>query len=150
MEPITNTQRMPRETHRLYVILQPHRGKARAVSMIDLFQQWSGVVVPRSREGKPLVDVATWSRHMRRLIDDLRDIYGVPVMSSSHAGYWLCGTTAELDQVCKEFRARGLKSLSTSARLRRISLTEEVKQLALSLQQRTKEVDHVDTDAPSR
>ena len=70
---------------------------------------------------------------MRQLIDDLRDIHGVAVMSSASHGYWIVANDAELAEVVHEFRARGLKSLTTAARLKKISLVDEVRQIDLDL-----------------
>lgn len=132
---IPERDRMPTETLDLLHILRGHVGKSAAISMVDLYEQWSGVKVPRDPAGRPTIDVPTWSRHMRMLIDDLRDIYGVPVMSSSHAGYWIIGDASELHAVVQQFRARGLKSLTTAARLKNISLPEELSQIEMELRQ---------------
>lgn len=129
-----DTKAMPDEkTRRLFRLLHKHRGKAAAISMLDLYEQWIGEKLPRDEHGRPEADVPTLSRYMRQLIDDLRDIYGVPVMSSSHAGYWIVESEAELADVCREFRARGLKSLATAAKLKKISLAEELQQAELDL-----------------
>jgi len=125
-----DTRAMPPETARLFKILRWHKGKAAAISMADLYANWSNRSNTWLRDPR---NIATLSRHMRKLIDDLRDIYSVPVMSSSKAGYWIAADDAEVKEVCREFRARGLKSLTTSARLARISVTQEVEQLALDL-----------------
>lgn len=133
LTPIPDPERMPSETHALFVILQRHVGRDNAISMAHLYEAWSGVRIPRDSTGRPTIDVATWSREMRKLIDDLRDIWGVPVMSSSHRGYWIVASREELEEVYREFRARGLKSLATAARLKNISLADEVKQLEMEL-----------------
>ena len=125
---------MPPELHRLYWLLQQgHLGKVNAISMADLYERWSGQRLPRDARGKTAVDVPTLSRHMRALIDDLRDIHGVPVMSSARHGYWIVASDAELEEVVHEFRARGLKSLTTAARLKKISLADEVQQIEMEL-----------------
>lgn len=121
------------DTVRLLQLLRSHIGKHQAIGMAALYEQWSGETLPRDNSGKPDADVPTLSRVMRRLIDDLRDIYGVPVMSSTKHGYWIIATDAELDQVVSEFRARGLKSLATAARLKKISLADELKQAEMDL-----------------
>lgn len=120
-------------TRRLLHLLRFHVGRDRAISMAELYEQWSGEMLPRDAAGKPDADVPTLSRVMRRVIDDLRDVYGVPVMSSSKHGYWIIATEAELDEVVHEFRARGLKSLATAARLKKISLAEELQQIEMTL-----------------
>lgn len=130
---IPDRQRMPAETFDLLQSLRAHVGKDRAISMADLYEKWSGVKVPRDGTGRPTIDVPSWSRHMRKLIDDLRDIWGAPIMSSSHVGYWIIGDDAELAEVVSEFRARGLKSLATAARLKKISLADEVQQIEMEL-----------------
>lgn len=135
---------MPSETARLYFLLQEHHGKAKAIGLPELYEQWSGCTLKRKPPepndspgaiGKPDANVPTLSRHMRQLIDDLRDIHGVPVMSSARHGYWIVANDAELEEVVHEFRARGMKSLSTAARLKKISLAEEVKQIEMKLRE---------------
>lgn len=124
---------MTSETARLFDILRAHTGRHNAIAMLDLYETWSGAHLPRDAHGKPEADVPTLSRHMRKLIDDLRDLHGVAVLSSSQHGYWLAGTAEELLRVCAEFRARGIKSLETAARLKRISVLDEIAQLELQL-----------------
>lgn len=124
---------MPAELKRLHFVLQEHTGKHNAISMADLYEAWVGQRLPRDARGKIAADVPTLSRHMRQLIDDLRDIHGVPVMSSARHGYWIVANDAELEEVVHEFRARGMKSLSTAARLKKISLAEELRQAELDL-----------------
>lgn len=124
---------MPPEMHRLYMLLQGRVGKHSAIGMADLYERWSGEQLPRDARGKIVADVPTFSRRMRQLIDDLRDIHGIPIMSSARHGYWIVATEEELRDVIHEFRARGLKSLSTAARLRKISLAEELQQIDLDL-----------------
>lgn len=124
---------MPEETSKLLHLLQQHKGKGSAISMADLYEQWSGDKLPRDARNKPDADVPTLSRHMRMLIDDLRDIFGIPVMSSARHGYWIVATESELEEVCHEFRARGLKSLTTAARLKKISLADELRQIEMNL-----------------
>lgn len=121
------------DTRRLLQLLRAHIGKDQAIGMAALYEQWSGETLPRDAAGKVDADVPTISRRMRYLIDDLRDIYGVPVMSSAKHGYWIIATEAELDEVVHEFRARGLKSLATAARLKKISLADELQQIEMSL-----------------
>ena len=124
---------MPADARRLLEILHHHVGRTRAISMIDLYERWRGERLPRNADGQPAVSVPSRSRRMRRLIDDLREVYGVPVASSSSAGYWIAENEKELHDVINEFRARGLKSLTTAARLKNIPLEREVAQLALDL-----------------
>jgi hypothetical protein len=121
------------ETRRLLQLLRGHVGRDQAICMASLYEQWSGETLPRDAAGKPDADVPTLSRHMRKLIDDLRDVYGVPVMSSARHGYWIVASEAELDEVVHEFRTRGLKSLTTAARLKKISLADELTQLKMEL-----------------
>ena len=130
---LSDQQRMGADHYRLHFLLQGHVGKQNAISMADLYELWSNEKLPRDANGKPDADVPALSRHMRKLIDDLRDIWGIAVMSSSHAGYWICANEKEVADVCQEFRARGLKSLTTAARLKKISLVDEVRQIEIDL-----------------
>ena len=130
---IPDWRRMSPEHYRLYQHLQRHVGRINAISMADLYERFSGAQLPRDAKGKPDADVPALSRGMRKLIDDLRDIWGIAVMSSSHAGYWICADKKEVADVCREFRARGLKSLTTAARLKNISLADEVRQIEIDL-----------------
>lgn len=127
-------RQMPAETWRLLQLLARHRGQLHAIGMLDLYESWSGETLPRDARGHAVGDVPSLSRSMRKLIDDLRGIWNVPIMSSSHVGYWIVADEAELNDVVSEFRARGLKSLATAARLKRISLADELKQLEMELQ----------------
>lgn len=131
--PVIDARNMPYEMAQLYALLSARVGKHGAISMADLYEQWSGEKLPRDARGKIAADVPTLSRHMRQLIDDLRDIHGIPVMSSARHGYWIVATEEELQDVIHEFRARGLKSLSTAARLKKISLADELRQIDLDL-----------------
>lgn len=121
------------DTQRLLHLLRAHVGKDQAIGMAALYEAWSGETLQRDGHGKPDADVPTLSRTMRKLIDDLRDIYNVPVMSSAKHGYWIIATEAELDEVVHEFRSRGLKSLTTAARLKKISLADELQQIEMTL-----------------
>ncbi len=127
-------RQMPAETWRLLQLLAKHRGQAHAIGMLELYESWSGETLPRDEKGHAVGDVPSLSRSMRKLIDDLRTIWNVPIMSSSHNGYWIVADEAELNEVVGEFRARGLKSLATAARLKRISLADELKQMEMELQ----------------
>lgn len=130
---IPDIQRMPAETYDLLQILRRHIGRAQAIGMLALYEEWSGERLARDVFGRCTADVATKSRRMREIIDDLRDVYGVPIMSSTARGYWIIGDDAELDEVVRQFRARGVKSLTTAARLKRISLSDEIRQIELDL-----------------
>lgn len=134
MTKVTEQTRLRPELRKLLDILRRHPGRAKAIRMIDLYEEWSGREVERNDEGRPIEDVATLSRHMRSLIDELREVHQIPVMSGSAYGYWIVTDQRELDDVHHEFTSRGLKSLQTAARLRRISLVDAVQQLALELQ----------------
>lgn len=124
---------MEPELRRLHLLLQERVGKHRAIGMADLYERWSGERLPRDAAGKIAADVPTLSRHMRALIDDLRDVHGIPVMSSARHGYWIVASEEELQEVVHEFRARGIKSLTTAARLKNISLADEVQQIEMEL-----------------
>ncbi len=131
---MNESDKMPGAHHDLLNILRKHAGRKNAISMAELYEQYTGTKVPRNSKGKPLVDVPTLSRSMRHMIDTLRDVWGIPIMSSSSAGYWIVTDPAELGAVHHEFMSRGLKSLQTAARLKQISLVDAVQQLALDLQ----------------
>ncbi len=137
---LIDTNMMPAHLALLLDILRDHPGRENAISMLALYEQWSGDKLPRDPQGKPVGDVATKSREMRKCIDDLREIHGIPVMSSAGAGYWIVTSKAELGKVHHEFRSRGIKSLQTAARLMRNSLADEVQQLALDLQNDSTEI----------
>lgn len=118
----------------LLAILRRHPGRQHAIRLPDLWEAWTGKTLRRDEETHAIIDdVPTLTRHMRDLIDVLRDVYGIPVMSSSHYGYWIVADGDELGGVITEFRSRGLKSLATAARLQKISLVDAVQQLGLDL-----------------
>ena len=125
---------MPGALRDLLAVLRQHPGRQHAIRMPDLWEAWTGKTLRRDADTYAIVeDVPTVTRHMRDLIDVLRDVYGIPVMSSSHYGYWMVADGDELAGVITEFRSRGLKSLSTAARLQKISLVDAVQQLGLDL-----------------
>lgn len=135
MSHIPEDVKMPLEVQHLLSILRLHPGKNNAISMAHLYEAWSGETIPRDAvTHKPTVDVPTLSRGMRKLIDDLRDIWRIPVMSSASHGYWIITDQRELGDVVHEFRSRGLKSLQTAARLQQTSLIDTVQQLAMDLE----------------
>ena len=134
MANIPEDKRMRRDLRLLLDILRRHPGKSRAISMLNLYEAWSGRKVGRDDKGKPTEDVATLSRSMRHAINELIDVHYIPVMSSSGHGYWIVADKAELEMVRHEFMSRGIKSLQKAARLSKISLVDTVHQLALDLQ----------------
>ncbi len=132
---------MPAGLQRLYTLLQERIGKKKAIRLSPLYEAWSGEKFKRDKRGKviglerddKIYDVPTITRPMRYLIDDLRDIYGVPIMSSTRAGYWIVADEKELEKVYREHRRRGLKSLATAARMRSNSLADEMHQIEMEL-----------------
>lgn len=135
MSYVPEERKMPVEVQHLLSILRLHPGRNSAISLADLYEHWSGDTIPRDpKTRKPTVDVPTLTRGMRKLIDDLRDIWRVPVMSSTSHGYWIITDQRELADVVHEFQSRGLKSLQTAARLKQTSLVDAVQQLAMDLE----------------
>lgn len=131
--PVVDVRNMPHDMARLYALLSARMGKSSAIGMAELYEQWSGERLPRDARGHIAADLPALSRKMRYLIDDLRDIHGVPIMSSTKHGYWIVANEEELRDVVREFRARGLKSLTTAARLKQISLADELQQIEIDL-----------------
>ncbi|MDY6979184.1 MAG: hypothetical protein SV201_04845 [Pseudomonadota bacterium] len=125
---------MRHELQRLLNILQQHSGKEKAISMLDLYEQYTGNRVDRDQDGKPTQNVPTLSRSMRHLIDELIEVHAIPVMSSSRGGYWLVTDEQELAEVTHQFMSRGISSLQKAARLKKISLAEALRQMALDLE----------------
>ncbi len=132
--------RLRQELQRLLAILRRHPGREHAISMLDLYEEFSGEKLPRDDDGRVYEDVATVSRHMRYLIDELINVHQIPIMSSSRGGYWIVTSKQELDEVRSEFISRGITSLQKSARLAKISLVDAVTQLALDLQDPESEI----------
>lgn len=125
---------MRHELQRLLNILQQHTGKSNAISMLDLYERYTGNYVERDQDGRPMQNVATLSRHMRNLIDELIEVHAIRVMSSSHGGYWIVTDELELAEVYRQFMSRGISSLRKAARLKNISLAEALQQMALELE----------------
>lgn len=135
MNYVPEDRKMPVEVQHLLSILRLHPGRHNAISLPNLYEKWSGETIPRDpATRKPTVDVPTLTRSMRKLIDDLRDIWRIPVMSSTSHGYWIITDQRELADVVHEFQSRGLKSLQTAARLKQTSLIDAVQQLAMDLE----------------
>lgn len=136
--PITlNDTGVPQQHKRLLDILRCHPGRKRAIKTPELYEQFTGEKLRRDRQGQYLDDVHTLARPIRSMVDDLRVLYGVPVMSSNGSGYFMLTNRQELEQVRHEFMARGLKSMQTAARLGKNSLIDELHQLPLQLSDAT-------------
>lgn len=120
---------------RLHSILIKHIGRSRKISMLELYEEFEGVTLERHpRTHRPVENVATLSRPIRKMIDDLRDLYGVPVVGDTGAGgYYLINSRKELEDVVHQYKTRGIKSLQTAARISKNSLIDLVNQLALDL-----------------
>ncbi len=129
----TNNKYLTHTLERLLGILRSHPGKNNAISMIDLYEEFSGEVVERDEHHQPTENVATLSRAMRNLINELIFVHSIPIMSSTSAGYWIVTDKDELQQVYHELMSRGLSSLQKAAKLKQISLVDAVQQLALDL-----------------
>ncbi|HFE44884.1 MAG TPA: hypothetical protein ENJ18_05220 [Nannocystis exedens] len=130
----TEKSRMRTELRRLLAILREHPGRDKAISLIELYEKFSGRKLERNDKGRIIEDVPTESRYMRRLINELIEVHSIPVMSSSGAGYWIITDKAELEGVVHEFTSRGISSLAKVARLKECSLVDAVQQLALELE----------------
>jgi len=86
-----------------------------------------------------------WGRPVSHRINDTRDLrfavarlrrLGWPICSSCsrrRPGYYLARHGEELERFCQRLTARGLKSLSQAAALRRLGLPELLGQLALEV-----------------
>ncbi len=136
-----DADKMPAEIKKLYLIMLLHTGKPRAISMLDLYELFNGVTLERHHKTKkPVQNVATLSRSLRFLIDDLRDVYGLPVVGDSSCGYYIISNQDELIKVLHQYKSRGIKSLQTAARISKISLVDTVAQLALELTDSNSEI----------
>ncbi|NOY61768.1 MAG: hypothetical protein GXP10_01220 [Gammaproteobacteria bacterium] len=128
-----STVHLNHDEKRLLDILREHPGQGKAIRLIDLYEQWAAVSVPRNHDGSPAVNVPTVTRAMRYIIGDLIEIYAIPIMSSTAHGYWILANEWELTQARKELMKRGIFSLQKAARLGEISLIEQAEQMVLDL-----------------
>lgn len=133
-------KRMRQELLRLLNILRRHPGKNKAISMLALYEEYTGRKVKRDDNDKLIENVATLSRRMRYLIDELIDVHSIPVMSSSSGGYWIVTDKGELNMVRHELMSRGIRSLQKAARLSKISLVDTVSQLVLDLRDESSDI----------
>ncbi len=111
---------------RLLAVLSRHVGKARAISMVELYR------FVFEEEPK---DKISGTRRLRQLITRLRK-EGVPVCSSTETnggGYYLASTGTDLEVYCKKLRRRALRALAMEAKLRNTTLPELIGQIQLNL-----------------
>jgi len=121
------------ELKRLLDILRKHPGKANRISMIELYETWVGRKIKRNELNKPIENVATLSRSMRLLINELIMVYAIPIMSSTSGGYWIIANTEELEEVYHQDMSRALSTIQKATKRKKISLVDAVQQLALDL-----------------
>jgi len=111
---------------RLLAVLSRHIGKARAISMAELYR------LVFEKEPK---DKITGTREIRQIITELRK-EGVPICSSTEqtgGGYYLASVGSDLEVYCKKLRQRALRALAMEAKLRRLTLPQLIGQIQLNL-----------------
>lgn len=122
------------EQLRLLNLLRLHRGKANAISLVNLYEYWSATRIPHNFLGKPIADVPTLTRRMRCFIDDLIQLHGVPILSSTKSGYWIIGSEEELLECVRQLRRGAFNKLKKSSCLTHNSIAEESEQMHLDIQ----------------
>lgn len=107
----------------LHMALTRHVGRVRAVSMKTLY---------KAVFGEDATSQVNGTRELRRLVTHLRN-QGVPVCSSSD-GYWLAAAGQETEHYLARLRSQAIRKLKLVSKIRKVSLVEEARQLALRLE----------------
>jgi len=114
---------------RLLAVLSRHVGSHRAVGMDVLYERVFD---------EPVTHKINGTRRLRRLVTQLRH-EGIPigaVSASSGGGYYLIGAGSELDDYLSKRTRQALKILVLVARMKGITLPDQLGQMQLNLQGR--------------
>jgi hypothetical protein len=110
-------------------ILEGHQGRGNAIGRFALVDQVNAEIPPCPPFAKG--GVGGFSERMIRMtIKHLVTQHGIAI-GSCHWGYFMAGTPAEIEQVCKYYDGYGLSSLFVSAKLRKIEMKDYLGQLSL-------------------
>ena len=111
---------------RILMIMSGHVGQGRKIGMGELYEQ-----VFEETYDHRIND----TRRLRKLITELRrdGVAICSVAARSGGGYWLASAGSELAGYCASLRNRALKILGMEARIRKISMSEMMGQMALEL-----------------
>jgi hypothetical protein len=101
--------------------LTRHIGRAKGVRVQELVYEITGETL-RSEGAE---------RKVREIVSDLRES-GIAICAYPGDGYYIAGTSEELEQCCAFLRSRAMHSLVLESRLRKIPLPELLGQLRLN------------------
>ena len=111
---------------RILMIMTGHVGQGKRIGMGELYER-----VFEETYDHRIND----TRRLRKLITDLRrdGVAICSVASQSGGGYWLASAGSELAGYCTSLRNRALRILGMEAKIRKISMSEMMGQMALEL-----------------
>lgn len=106
--------------HHLLQVLQQHIGMGNGATAETLC---------RKIRALPNGPITCSTRHLRKLVHDLRVTEGQHIGAHPSRGYFIASTPEELEVCCEFLRARAMTSLKDIAAMRRMSLPELMGQL---------------------
>ncbi|MCD4761032.1 hypothetical protein K8R42_03995 [bacterium] len=111
---------------RILMIMSGHVGQGKRIGMGELYER-----VFEETYDHRIND----TRRLRKLITELRrdGVAICSVASKNGGGYWLASAGSELETYCKNLRIRAIKILGMESRIRKISMSEMMGQMALEL-----------------
>ena len=111
---------------RILMIMSGHVGQGKRIGMGELYEQ-----VFEETYDHRIND----TRSLRKLITELRrdGVAICSVASKNGGGYWLASAGSELASYCTNLRNRALRILGMEAKIRKISMSEMMGQMALEL-----------------
>ena len=111
---------------RILMIMSGHVGQGKRIGMGELYER-----VFEETYDHRIND----TRRLRKLITELRrdGVAICSVASKNGGGYWLASAGSELETYCKNLRIRAIKILGMESRIRKISMSEMMGQMALGL-----------------
>ena len=119
-------QEMQFRKTRILMIMSGHVGQGKRIGMGELYER-----VFEETYDHRIND----TRRLRRLITELRrdGVAICSVASKNGGGYWLASAGSELETYCKNLRIRAIKILGMESRIRKITMSEMMGQMALEL-----------------
>jgi len=111
---------------RILMIMSGHVGQGKRIGMGELYER-----VFEETYDHRIND----TRRLRKLITELRrdGVAICSVASKNGGGYWLASAGSELEIYCKNLRTRAIKILGMESKIRKITMSEMMGQMALEL-----------------
>lgn len=114
------------KSYRLLAVMTKHVGQSRAISMEQLYRE----IFDEDPD-----NLVNSTRVLRRIVERARR-NGLPICSirrKDFHGYFLAGSSSELEEYCRRLRKEALRKLAMEAKLRKITLVHLINELSLSV-----------------